>query len=160
MTLGYIELESQNDIIDLDWPTCDLTYRPSIVLHSEPKYNIYLSLMTSNNFLHLLLVRLWKLHIHHDMVTNHIFPSIIKYIVIGSCEHGISVRIQLNSSIHNMFWLWLIICCWNDAAFPCMHLVHWNFDVISTTDIQNIKQFYKKLHSVWDKNPRNVVIES
>ena len=47
MASGYIELQSHNDLVDLDWPRCDLTCRLYIVLHAQPKYKIYLSLVTA-----------------------------------------------------------------------------------------------------------------
>ena len=48
MTSGYLELESHNDVVYFYLPRCDLTYRPSVVLHAEPKYKFDLYLVTTN----------------------------------------------------------------------------------------------------------------
>ena len=45
MTLSYLELESHNNVVGLDWPRYDLMCRPPIVLHEEPKYKFEMSLV-------------------------------------------------------------------------------------------------------------------
>ena len=77
--MGDLKLDSHNEIVYLDRPSCYITCHISIVLHAEPKYNFDLSLVTTKKFLHVLVLHLWYIHSCHYMMIHH---TIFQYTVI------------------------------------------------------------------------------